>query len=65
MEDHGRQKEANALGSAINCPCQASRLSCEVKAQVQLQQMLVYTARHLSYSLLRNACEYGISKFLR
>lgn len=64
VEDHRSQQKTDALGPAINCSRQPSGLSCEVEAQVKSEQVLVHAACDLSDSLLCDAGEDGVAKFL-
>jgi len=64
MEDHGREQEADALGTAVNSTRQTSRLARQMEAQAELQQMLVHAAGNLANGFLGHTGEDGITKFL-
>src|SRR5689334_18357545 len=64
MEDHGRQQEANALGTSINCSGQPTSLAGQMEAQVELQQVVIDVAGHFTNGLLGDAGEDGVSHLL-
>ena len=64
MEDHGRQQEADALGAAVHCSGQAARLTGQMEAQVELQQVLIDAAGDFADRLLGDARKDGVAQLL-
>jgi len=64
VEDHGRQQEADTLGSTVNGSSQTTRLARQMEALVQSQQMLVDLACYFSNGLLGYTGKDGVAQFL-
>lgn len=64
MEDHGRQEEADAFGSAVDGSGQAASLPGQMEALVQSEQVFIDLAGHGPDGFLGDTGEDGIAGFL-
>jgi hypothetical protein len=64
VEDHRCKQKADTLCTSIDCSRQASCLTRQVEVEIQLEKMVVNTARHPSDSLLSDTGKDRIANFL-
>lgn len=65
VEDHGGEQEADALGTTVNRPGQATGLPRKMEVKVELEEMVENAASNPTNGLLCYAGEDGIPELLK
>lgn len=65
VEHHGRQQEADTLGSAVDCSRQSTRLAAEMEVQVESEEVLEDIPRDAANRLLCDTSKNRISQLLK